>query len=99
MKFSKVCTKCKYMYLSNVFQCLIRFSSSCKENFHLLGINCCYVCFAEAKSAAEAGLKTTLVVREGNEPLTDDDKKTYNTISSFSELLAETNDAETPAKK
>ena len=52
----------------------------------------------EAAAAAEAGLKTCIVVREGV-VLTDEEKKDLNTISSFSELLTDAVDGETPAKK
>jgi len=43
----------------------------------------------EAKAAAEAGMKTCIVVRPGNAELSDEDKQTYNTISSFAELFVE----------
>jgi methionine salvage enolase-phosphatase E1 len=45
--------------------------------------------FPEAKAAAGAGMKTCIVVRAGNAELSAEDKKTYNTISSFSELFVE----------
>lgn len=54
----------------------------------------------EAAAASEAGLKTAVVVREGNEPLTDEEKGKFNTISSFSEICpAEIESEEPPAKK
>ncbi|XP_064624126.1 enolase-phosphatase E1-like [Lineus longissimus] len=43
----------------------------------------------EAKAAAEAGMKSIIVVRPGNVELSEEDQKTYNTISSFSELFVE----------
>jgi len=42
---------------------------------------------AEGKCAAEAGMQVTVVEREGNEPLTEEDKKTYNTVSSIRDLV------------
>lgn len=53
---------------------------------------------AEATAAADAGLKTCIVVRE-DIVLTDEEKKKFNTISSFTELLTDAVDGETPAKK
>lgn len=44
----------------------------------------------EAKAAVEAGLNAVLVSREGNEPISEDDKKLYPVISSFTELPIET---------
>lgn len=55
--------------------------------------------FSEARAAAEIGLKTTLVVRPGNKPLTDDDKKTFHTISSFCVLFGEDSDTTAANKK
>ena len=52
----------------------------------------------EATAAADAGLKTCIVVRE-DIVLTDEEKKKFNTISSFTELLTDAVDGETPAKK
>ncbi|XP_031558435.1 enolase-phosphatase E1-like [Actinia tenebrosa] len=43
----------------------------------------------EACAATEAGMQTVLSVRPGNTPLTDDDKSTYKTIKSFSNLTEE----------
>lgn len=42
----------------------------------------------EAGPANEAGMKTCLVVREGNEPLSDEDKQKFNVIQSFTELTS-----------
>ena len=53
---------------------------------------------SEAAAATEAGLKTCIVVRDGV-VLTDEEKKNLNTIASFSELLTDATDGETPAKK
>lgn len=44
---------------------------------------------AEAVAADKAGLQVTIVVREGNAPLTDDEKKAFTTITSFKELVFE----------
>ncbi|XP_064485007.1 enolase-phosphatase E1-like isoform X1 [Ornithodoros turicata] len=41
---------------------------------------------AEAQAARAAGMQSRLVVRPGNSPLTDDEKITYQYVSSFSEL-------------
>ncbi|XP_038072544.1 enolase-phosphatase E1-like isoform X2 [Patiria miniata] len=41
----------------------------------------------EALPASQAGLKTAIVVRDGNAPLTEDETKSYQQIKSFSELL------------
>ena len=58
------------------------------------------MCLSEAKAASEAGLKTVIVVREGNAELSEDDKKAYNTVSLFSELAGEeAEDGEPEAKK
>ncbi|XP_074659909.1 enolase-phosphatase E1-like [Tubulanus polymorphus] len=43
----------------------------------------------ECKAALEAGLKACVVIRPGNAELTEDEKKTYNQISSFAELFPE----------
>ncbi|XP_043473674.1 enolase-phosphatase E1-like [Leptopilina heterotoma] len=40
----------------------------------------------EAKAAKEAGMSTTIVIREGNAPLNEEDKSTFSTIKSFDEL-------------
>lgn len=40
----------------------------------------------EAEAAKSAGLYTALVTREGNAPLTDEDKNTYPVIQSFGQL-------------
>lgn len=40
----------------------------------------------EAKAAKEAGMSTTIVIREGNAPVNDEDKSTFSTIKSFDEL-------------
>lgn len=53
----------------------------------------------EACAAAEAGMQTVLSVRPGNTPLTDDDKSTYKTITSFSELTKEQDLIDTKPKK
>lgn len=45
---------------------------------------------AEAKAAEEAGLKAVLVVREGNEPLTEEDKMHFPVIRSFQDFVFET---------
>jgi len=44
---------------------------------------------AEAKAAEEAGLKAVLVVREGNEPLTEEDKMHFPVIRSFQDFVFE----------
>jgi len=49
----------------------------------------CSFC-AEAKAAEEAGLKAVLVVREGNEPLTEEDKMHFPVIRSFQDFVFET---------
>ena len=41
----------------------------------------------EADSAAAAGLSVTLVEREGNAPLTDEDKAAFNTVKTFTEIV------------
>ncbi|XP_058801925.1 enolase-phosphatase E1 isoform X2 [Phymastichus coffea] len=41
----------------------------------------------EAQAAKEAGLAVTIVIREGNAKLTDDDKLAFKTIQSFAELI------------
>ncbi len=41
----------------------------------------------EADGAAAAGLQVTLVEREGNEPLTDEDRAAFSTIKSFAEVV------------
>jgi len=51
---------------------------------------------AEATAANEAGMKTAVVIREGNKELTDEEKQTFNTISSFSEISG---DVDGPAKR
>lgn len=48
----------------------------------------CSFC-AEAKAAEEAGLKAVLVVREGNEPLTEEDKMHFPVIRSFQDFVFE----------
>jgi len=48
----------------------------------------CSFC-AEAKAAEEAGLKAALVVREGNEPLTEEDKVHFPVIRSFQDFVFE----------
>jgi hypothetical protein len=45
--------------------------------------------FAEAKAAQEAGLKAVIVVREGNEPLTEEDKVNFPVIKSFHDCVFE----------
>ncbi|XP_011159478.1 enolase-phosphatase E1 [Solenopsis invicta] len=44
----------------------------------------------EAAAANKAGLSTIIVVREGNAALTDEEKATYTTIKSFSDLTFQT---------
>lgn len=44
--------------------------------------------FTEAAPASEAGMKTCLVVRDGNAPLSDDDLQKFNVIESFNELTS-----------
>jgi len=41
----------------------------------------------EAKAAVSSGMNALLVEREGNQPLTEDDKCNYPTITSFKEAL------------
>ena len=53
-------------------------------------INNFFNCITEAAPASEAGLKTSLVAREGSQ-LTDDDKQKFNVIDTFSELTSATN--------
>lgn len=48
----------------------------------------CSFC-AEAKAAEEAGLKAVLVVREGNESLTEEDKMHFPVIRSFQDFVFE----------
>jgi hypothetical protein len=59
----------------------------------LLGYFACfliiYLFFAEAKAAQEAGLKAVLVVREGNEPLTEEDQVNFPVIKSFHDFVFE----------
>ncbi|XP_021917331.1 enolase-phosphatase E1 isoform X2 [Zootermopsis nevadensis] len=43
----------------------------------------------EAKAAQEAGLKAVLVVREGNEPLTEEDQVNFPVIKSFHDFVFE----------
>ena len=43
-------------------------------------------CLTEAASADEAGMKTCIVKREGNAPLSDEDCQKFNVIETFSEL-------------
>ncbi|XP_059478256.1 enolase-phosphatase E1 [Neocloeon triangulifer] len=51
----------------------------------------------EAEAAKEAGLAVVLLEREGNSPLSDEDKTKYTVISSFK--LEEPEEEEVPAKK
>ncbi|OAD53936.1 Enolase-phosphatase E1 [Eufriesea mexicana] len=44
----------------------------------------------EAAAAKEAGLSTVIVLREGNAPLTDEERVTYITIKSFLDLTFQT---------
>ncbi|XP_012528012.1 enolase-phosphatase E1 [Monomorium pharaonis] len=44
----------------------------------------------EATAARKAGLSTIIVVREGNAALSDEEKATYTTIKSFSDLTFQT---------
>jgi hypothetical protein len=59
----------------------------------LLGYFACfliiYLFCAEAKAAQEAGLKAVLVVREGNEPLTEEDQVNFPVIKSFHDFVFE----------
>jgi len=48
-----------------------------------------YLFCAEAKAAQEAGLKAVLVVREGNEPLTEEDHMNFPVIKSFHDFVFE----------
>jgi hypothetical protein len=48
----------------------------------------CSFC-AEAKAAEKAGLQVALVVREGNEPLTEEDKTHFPVIRSFQDVVFE----------
>lgn len=43
----------------------------------------------EAAAAVSAGMKAAVVVREGNAALSDEEKASYNTVSSFAELTGE----------
>ncbi|KAK6635622.1 hypothetical protein RUM44_000876 [Polyplax serrata] len=59
-----------------------------------VGVDCSNILFLtdsvkEAVAADKAGLQTTLVIREGNAPLTDDEKKAFTTIESFKDLVFE----------
>nr|CAD7261331.1 unnamed protein product [Timema shepardi] len=45
--------------------------------------------FAEAKAAKEAGLNAVLVVREGNAPLSSEDKAIFPVITSFQDFVFE----------
>ena len=49
---------------------------------------CYFYVFAEAKAAADAGLKTVVIIREGNAPLSDEDKQSFFTVTSFTELCS-----------
>merc|ERR1711976_1092161 len=51
---------------------------------------------SDAKAAADAGMKAILVEREGNAPLSEEDKANFETISSFSDLISST---EVPSKR
>lgn len=44
---------------------------------------------SEAVAADKAGLQVRLVQRDGNAPLTDDELKSFSTISSFKDLVLE----------
>ena len=56
---------------------------------YILCLMFCSFC-AEAKAAEEAGLNAVLVVREGNEPLTEEDKMRFPVIRSFQDFVFET---------
>lgn len=43
----------------------------------------------EAAAAKEAGIKVALLVRDGNGPLTDEEKAEYQLFSSFDEINLE----------
>lgn len=58
------------------------------ENVVQLCLMFCSFC-AEAKAAEEAGLKAVLVIREGNEPLTEEDKMHFPVIRSFQDFVFE----------
>jgi len=45
------------------------------------------VCVLEAIAARSAGLRTALVVREGNAPLSEDNKALFPVIHSFDQLF------------
>lgn len=51
----------------------------------------CGVCVtvAEAAAATAAGLKTCLVMREGNVTLSEEEQRTYQAVESFYELMKE----------
>ncbi|XP_070577617.1 enolase-phosphatase E1-like [Ptychodera flava] len=51
----------------------------------------------EARPASLAGMKTCIVVRPGNEKLTEEEESEFNTIHSFSELIS--TDAQNKKKK
>lgn len=53
----------------------------------------------EAAAASEAGMKTSLVVREGNAPLSEDDLQRYNIVATFDELACDLDEEDFPAKE
>lgn len=53
----------------------------------------------EAAAAAEAGYKVCLVEREGNTPLSEEEKKTYNTVSTLAAKDKKEDSDEPPAKQ
>ena len=43
----------------------------------------------EAVAADKAGMQVNVVVREGNVPLTDDEKKAFTVVSNFNDIVFE----------
>ncbi|ELT94834.1 hypothetical protein CAPTEDRAFT_226906 [Capitella teleta] len=53
----------------------------------------------EAAAAVAAGMKTSLVVREGNAPLSEDDLQRYNIVATFDELACDLDEEDFPSKE
>ena len=54
---------------------------------------------AEAAAACEAGMKASLVVREGNGPLSEDDLQRFNIVATFDELACDLDEEDFPSAK
>jgi hypothetical protein len=57
------------------------------------------IVLAEAAAAAEAGMKTSLVVREGNASLSEDDLQRFNIVATFDELACDLDEEDFPTKE